>query len=120
MGMGRKKDREKQQGLWVAASEIVATPGHVFYERLNVVLNAEKFDQRVEAMCRKYYKSSWGRPSITETTSAAFAEVATEQRPMGRQRQQKQQQRQYSVQRERTNQKQHCGTNETNSNFHRQ
>jgi transposase len=68
MGMGRKKDREKQQDLWVATSEIVATPGHVFYERLNVVLNAEKFDQRMEAMCRKYYKSSSGRPSITPGT----------------------------------------------------
>jgi transposase len=68
MGMGRKTDREKQQDLWVAASEIVATPGHLFYERLNTVLNAEKFDQRVEAICRKYYKSSSGRPSITPGT----------------------------------------------------
>jgi len=68
MGMGRRKDREKQQDLWVAASEIVTTPGHVFYERLNRVLNAEKFDQRVEAICRKYYKSSSGRPSITPGT----------------------------------------------------
>jgi transposase len=68
MGMGRKKDREKQQDLWVAANEIVTTPGHVFYERLNTVLNAEKFDQRVEAICRKYYKSSSGRPSITPGT----------------------------------------------------
>lgn len=66
--MGRKKDREKQQDLWVAASEIVTTPGHVFYERLNTVLNAEKFDQRVEAVCRKYYKSSSGRPSLTPGT----------------------------------------------------
>jgi len=66
--MGRKKDREKQQDLWVAASEIVTTPGHMFYERLNTVLNAEKFDQRVEALCRKYYKSSSGRPSITPGT----------------------------------------------------
>lgn len=68
MGMGRKKDREKQQGLWVAASEIVTTPGHVYYERLNVVLAAEKFDQRVETVCRKYYKSSAGRPSLTPGT----------------------------------------------------
>jgi transposase len=68
MGMGRKKNREKQQGLWMAAGEIVTTPGHVFYERLNVVLNAEKFDQRVEAICRKYYKSSSGRPSLTPGT----------------------------------------------------
>ena len=68
MGMGRKKDREKQQDLWVSASEIVTTPGHEFYERLNTVLNAEKFDQRVEVICRKYYKSSSGRPSITPGT----------------------------------------------------
>jgi transposase len=68
MGMGRKKDRERQQDLWVAASEMVTTPGHVFYERLNVVLNAEKFDQRVETICRKYYKSSSGRPSLTPGT----------------------------------------------------
>jgi transposase len=68
MGMGRKKDREKQEELWVAFSQIVTTPGHVFYERLNAVLNAEKFDQRIEAICRKYYKSSSGRPSITPGT----------------------------------------------------
>jgi len=68
MGMGRKKDREKQQDLWVASSEIASTPGHVFYERLNTVLNAEKFDQRIETTCRKYYKSRSGRPSITPGT----------------------------------------------------
>ena len=39
-----------------------------FYERLNTVLNAEEFDQRIEAVCRKYYKSSSGRPSITPGT----------------------------------------------------
>ena len=64
MGMGRKKDREQQEELWIAAAEIVTTPGHIFYERLNAVLNAEQFDRRVEAMCRKYYKSSSGRPSM--------------------------------------------------------
>jgi len=68
MGMGRKKGREKQQDLWVASSEIVTTPGHAFYERLNTVLNGEKFDERVEAMCRKYYKSNSGRPSLTPGT----------------------------------------------------
>jgi len=68
MGMGRKKDREKQEELWVAFSEIATTPGHVFYEQLNTVLNGEKFDQRIEFICRKYYKSSSGRPSITPGT----------------------------------------------------
>jgi hypothetical protein len=28
--MGRKKDREKQQDVWVASSEIVTTPGRIF------------------------------------------------------------------------------------------
>lgn len=68
MGMGRKKKREKQQELWVASNEIVRTPGHAFYDRLNGVLEAEKFDQRVEALCRKYYKGESGRPSITPGT----------------------------------------------------
>jgi transposase len=68
MGMGRKKDREQQQDLWMASSEIVTTPGHLFYERLNTVLSAEKFDQRMEAICRKYYKSGSGRPSVTPGT----------------------------------------------------
>lgn len=68
MGMGRKKKREKQQELWVASNEIVRTPGHAFYDRLNEVLAAEKFDQRVETLCRKYYKSESGRPSITPGT----------------------------------------------------
>lgn len=66
--MGRKKDREKQQDLWLSASEIVTTPGHVYYERVNTVLKAEKFDPLVEALCRKYYKSTSGRPSITPGT----------------------------------------------------
>ncbi|MEP7354897.1 MAG: transposase [Acidobacteriota bacterium] len=66
--MGRKQDREKQQGLWVALEEIAITPGHVYYERLNTVLAAEQFDQRVEALCGKYYKSSSGRPSLTPGT----------------------------------------------------
>ena len=68
MGMGRKKDREKQQDLQVAASQFATTPGQKFCERLNAVLNAEKFDQRVEAICRKYYKSSAGRASTTPGT----------------------------------------------------
>jgi hypothetical protein len=52
-----------------AFREIVTTPGHVFYDRLNAVLNAEKFDQRIEVICRKYYKSSSGRPSRRERIS---------------------------------------------------
>ena len=47
---------------------MVTTPGHVYYERMNTVLRAEKFDQRVETICRKYYKSNSGRPSVAPGT----------------------------------------------------
>lgn len=66
--MGRRKKREKQELLWVSAAEIVTPSGHAYYERVNTVLNAEKFDERVEALCRRYYGSSSGRPSITPGT----------------------------------------------------
>ncbi len=54
MGMGRKKNREKQQDLWLTTSEMVTTPGHAYCARVNTVLSAEKFDRRVEWLCRKY------------------------------------------------------------------
>ena len=81
MGMGRRKDRERQEGLWVAFSEIVSTPGHVFYERLNAVLNAEKFDQRIEFICRKYYKTvRAARRSRRERISGCWCWVTSRNR----------------------------------------
>jgi transposase len=68
MGMGRGRGGAKQEEMWMATKEIVETPGHAFYERLNTVLDAEKFDRRVEAMCRKYYKGASGRPSMAPGT----------------------------------------------------
>jgi len=64
MAMGSRRKRERQQDLWIATSEVVRTPGNVFYDRLNGILDANKFDQRVEYVCRKFYKSQYGRPSI--------------------------------------------------------
>jgi len=43
MGMGRKKDRERQKDLCVAFNEIVTTPGHVFYEQLNTARCARMY-----------------------------------------------------------------------------
>lgn len=67
-GHGTEKGPRKAKELWMAASEIVTTPGHAFYERLNTILTAKKFDERLEAICRRYYKSSSGRPSIKPGT----------------------------------------------------
>src|SRR3954464_6931062 len=65
MAMGRRKGRERQSDMWIATSAIVETPGNAFYDRLNKILSEHKFDARVEALCRKFYKKSpYGRPSL--------------------------------------------------------
>src|SRR5215472_7006807 len=58
MAMGTRKQRERQQDLWIATSDVVGTPGNAFYDRLNRILDEHKFDQKVEAVCRKFYKKS--------------------------------------------------------------
>jgi transposase len=65
MAMGKRQDRERQEDLWVAHTELATAPGHPFYERLNVVLDAEGFDRFVEELCAKFYAPQFGRPSLT-------------------------------------------------------
>ncbi len=38
----------------MAASDVVQTPGNAFYDRLNGILDAHKFDAKVERLCQKY------------------------------------------------------------------
>src|SRR6202163_3156392 len=65
MPMGTRKGRERQHGFWIATSAIVEPPGNAFYDRLNRILREHKFDEKVEALCRKFYKkSAYGRPSL--------------------------------------------------------
>ena len=63
MGMGRRK-RERQPELWIAADRVAAAPRHVFYEKLNGLLERGGFDDFVEALCRPYYAEKVGRDSI--------------------------------------------------------
>ena len=62
MSMSRK-DTEQQSALWIAATEVAASPGHPFYQRLNRILKDAGFDAFVEALCASFYKAG-GRPSI--------------------------------------------------------
>jgi hypothetical protein len=88
MAMGTRKKREKQQDLWIATNTIVETPGNAFYDRLNKVLAENRFDSKVEKLCRKFYKQSrYGRPSmapgvyfralllVTATASSAISPI---------------------------------------------
>ena len=66
--MGRRKDRARTPGLWIATNELPATGGHPFYQRLNHVLEAHGFDDFVEAQCAPFYAATLGRPSLTPGT----------------------------------------------------
>ena len=68
MAMGRRKDRARTPGLWIATNELPVTGGHPFYQRLNHVLDAHAFDAFVEGQCAAFYASTIGRPSLTPGT----------------------------------------------------
>jgi transposase len=68
MAMGRRKDRARTPGLWIATNELPPTGGHPFYQRLNRVLDAHAFDEFVEAQCAPFYAGTVGRPSLTPGT----------------------------------------------------
>jgi transposase len=65
MAMGTRKQREKQEGLWIAHTESASAPGHPFYQKLNELLEAERFAEFVEGRCAKFYAAQYGRPSLT-------------------------------------------------------
>jgi transposase len=68
MAMGRRKDRARTPGLWIATNELPVTGGHPFYQRLNQVLDTHGFDAFVEAQCAPFYATTIGRPSLTPGT----------------------------------------------------
>jgi transposase len=68
MAMGRRKDRARTPGLWIAANELPPTGGHPFYQRLNQILDAHAFDDFVEGQCAPFYATTIGRPSLTPGT----------------------------------------------------
>ena len=62
--MGTRQSQEKQEEIWIANAELARSPGHPFYQRLNELLDGEKFDPFVEGLCRKFYATRMGRPSL--------------------------------------------------------
>jgi transposase len=65
MAMGRRKQREKQEEIWIAHTELASAPGHPFYQKLNELLEGARFDEFVEGRCGKFYAEKYGRPSLT-------------------------------------------------------
>jgi hypothetical protein len=62
MGM-RRRPQERQQECWIASAALAAAPRHVFYDKLNGLLDVAGFDAFVEELCEPFY-SAVGRDSI--------------------------------------------------------
>ena len=62
MGMGRRP-QDRQQEFWIASDALASVPQHVFYDKLNRLLDEAGFDRFVEELCEPFY-SSIGRDSI--------------------------------------------------------
>src|SRR5712692_3137794 len=62
MAMGKK--RQRQDAVWVVASDLPKSAGHPFYRRLNVLLEARRFDRFAEQLCERFYADGVGRPSL--------------------------------------------------------
>src|SRR5476649_2823211 len=62
MALGKRK--KEQQGLWIATTELPKSPGHPFYQKLNLVLAEAQFHSWIEKRCEPYYAATLGRPSI--------------------------------------------------------
>jgi hypothetical protein len=60
MAMGTRKQREKQEGIWIAHTELAAAPGHPFDQKLNELLEAERFGEFVESRYAKVYAERKG------------------------------------------------------------
>jgi len=63
MAMG-KRNRRKQESLWIVASELPQSGGHPFYQQVNRILDAAGFDEFVETRCQQFYADKMGRPSL--------------------------------------------------------
>ena len=64
MAMGKRAAR--QESLFIATDQLVQSPGHPFYQRLNALLAEAGFDRWLEQRCKKYYEQDEprGRKSI--------------------------------------------------------
>ena len=63
MAMG-KRSGEQQQDLFLTYDKLPRSPGHVFYQKVNVLLREAGFDAYVEALCEPHYAQGKGRPSV--------------------------------------------------------
>jgi len=62
--MGKRKDQEQQEEMWIPQASLAKGGSHPFYQRLNQLLEESRFDEFVEGRCRRFYAARRGRPSL--------------------------------------------------------
>ena len=63
MAMGRRTS-EQQEPLWLPTANLLDSPGHPFYQRLNDLLREHEFDWHAEDRCQGCYAQTMGRPGL--------------------------------------------------------
>jgi transposase len=63
MSLGRRKQRQKQEPIWIEAARLATPAGHPFYQRLNRLLDEHGFDAFAEGTCERFYAPT-GRPGL--------------------------------------------------------
>ena len=62
MSLGRR-NRNRQEAIWIETASLPISAGHPFYERLNKVLDGGEFDRFAENACEPFY-SKTGRTGL--------------------------------------------------------
>ncbi len=62
--MAMRREAGVQADLLVTWAEMPRSPGHAFYDRIQVLLNEAGFDAFVEDICKPYYAPTMGAPSL--------------------------------------------------------
>jgi len=60
MAMGRRRDRARAPGLWIATNELPGTAGHPINRRRKQLLDAHGFDAFVDDQCTAFYATRGG------------------------------------------------------------
>ncbi|MGC9329305.1 MAG: hypothetical protein ACP5I1_16850 [Candidatus Hinthialibacter sp.] len=63
MALG-KHQQEKRQELWFAWDDLLKSPGHPFYKKLNGLLSRHSFDAFCQEKCKPFYAANMDRPSL--------------------------------------------------------
>jgi hypothetical protein len=51
MGMGTRRQRQRQEQMWIARQELGKGPAHLFYQLVNELLEEKRFDEFAEKEC---------------------------------------------------------------------